>query len=73
MKENHLEQSQQMLASQDLNQLLQRGRTLHDQAVFDFLSRLVMRGQLLFKKYISISAHSSKAKYHGSRGVPYIR
>ncbi len=62
MKGYDYDQSQDTLATQDLDQLLRQCRRLHDQAVFDFFKRLIVRGQQFFKRCVTFSSHEEKVK-----------
>jgi hypothetical protein len=62
MKGYDYEQSQETLANQDLDQLLRQCRMLHDQTVFDFFGRLIVRGQQFFKRGVSFSSQEDKVK-----------
>jgi hypothetical protein len=62
MKNYNKDHSQETLVNQDLDQLLQQCRTLHDQAVFDFFRKLIVRGQQLLKQWVSFSSQEDKVK-----------
>ena len=42
--------SQAVTSQQDLSHLLQRGRRLHDRAIYEFFAAMVAKVQLLFAK-----------------------
>jgi hypothetical protein len=68
---NHIDDhSQEVFANQDLHQLLQCGRTLHDQAVCAALGGLTGWVRQFFRKHISVSKGGNKIGHHGHRGLP---
>ena len=73
MKNHSSEYSRENWSHQDLHRLLQRGRTLHDQAVFEFFSGLTEQVQQLFRKLTANSTHGSKVRYQNHRGLPSSR
>lgn len=68
MKDHNLDHSQSGFANQDLHQLLQHGRTLHDRAIFDLLYAFVAK---LSKKFLATAADDNQAGYHVQRKAPY--
>lgn len=62
MKNYNKDHSQEALANQDLDQILQQCRALHDQTVFDFFRRLIVRGQAFFKGGVSPSSQEVNVK-----------
>ena len=65
MKNYHFENAQNSLSNEDLSHLLQRGRSLHDQAVYESLQALVGKVRSLFKKSSSIPVHGNGVKASG--------
>ncbi len=65
MRNDHFDNSQKDLSNQDLSELLQRGRSLHDQAIYEFFQALVGKVRSLFKKGSSFSAQDNGVKVTG--------
>ncbi len=65
MKNYHFDNSHKNFSSQDLSCLLQSGRRLHDQAVYEFFKALVGKVRSLRKKSSSFPAHGSGVKASG--------
>jgi len=65
MNNQNFDNSQEGLSRQDLSCLVQRGRMLHDQAIFEFLQALVGKVRSLFKKSSSFTAHADGVKASG--------
>lgn len=62
MKTNNLQKD---VSNQDLLYLMQRGQTLHDQAIFDFLQAFVGKVRSLFKSDGSVTTGANGVKASG--------
>ncbi|NIP48545.1 MAG: hypothetical protein GWN55_04470 [Phycisphaerae bacterium] len=69
MKEQAIDQTQEGLSHQDVLELLQRGRAMHDRAVFEFLGGVTGRIISLARKHLFASVRFSEVKYHDHSGL----
>ena len=69
MEKIELGTSRDVLAKEDLHHLVQRGRALHDQAVFQVLAGLVGKVRSFLKTCVSASASSDQEEYSDRKGA----
>lgn len=69
MRNHNPDNLQSVFSNEDLSHLLQRGRSLHDHAVYDLLCAFVKRGRLLLKNSNTLSTRQ-KSKISVSSSVP---
>lgn len=65
MNKNSIGNSKTGLEYEELSQLIERGRTLHDRAVFDALVSLKEK----IRSLVSLTAGGGRIKYQGPKGV----
>lgn len=73
MKNPNIETSSGVFANQDMMELLQHCRNLHDRAVFEFFLGLAAKCQKRFHKITSVSTNESKGMYREDREVFFRR